>query len=1107
MTHTQALVWRYVQGTGSAESSKPSTIRLLDPSNDPRHPLPFGVLVPTSSEPAFLVVMPTTGKITFWESLSSAASVDLNRQKQQGIQGSLNGMLSGETITKVAEGEPHGFILTLSSGRIAHMTVSDLQGKPLINMQFLQNNGAHSGGLFGSLRSAFSGTGWRRDVAAVRAGISWQRGRRCAVVATTKGSFQVWDLNWNGAHSLLYEIDAKRDLLKAITEGGNLFHDQNEHLFELLDFTILSSRGTGQEVAKSTGHGDCKMLVLTVLTGKDSSKYALLGVNLTNASVDVEVVHPISCYTTSLAADPHFRPQVLVPDPSHTAFVIFERSIVLVSLVEIEDSPSSQLQKEAHTLPDPFQDTIDFRKKKNYHVVGCASEMQGRDHSRSSCVVAVQGFGLIRVTSLPLEGGQSASDRVRVTAKTKLEQAVFFGSLQQDLLDFSGRTEITFGLEEVEAAALEVSNSIMRSESAYIPKIPTVVEHQLQQRATALADLIKHLRLHCQPLSRLVRWTLLWNAEKMAAARAVWRSYNAAIKNKPENEYNILTELLDYLHEDYKKENKVEEFETDHVRQWFTHDIWRLEYIVPWTYEIVEQLIAESIEGNMKYDNAARARSLSEAVDLQLASLETAFQFREANAALYGLDRESMVDGVLQDAYEDLPEIWTSGLSIVDNVKKLTDVAREYTVVHEDTADEEGQPSLSLINKLAERNPRQVQVCCQVYTERSRWLLSQTDPKLKASGDDLRRAYLALRKVLFAQLSDLGQGEAGIALAEKYQDMEALADIIDIEMDEALRGPQELDSDGVITTPEARLLDGLVDSYFVQYGAAWADAYFTKHIQHGKIVDVLSTSANHQPKLTYFLQHHPEYIKLSWINEVTAEQNYAMAADNLGTASTLETNLWSKKIELSLWKLATMAAQAQKQVTDDNAKAAIKTVDNAMATVAVQESLYKYIRPTIKAAVDNTAAVQLAMQKCGRKATSGKSALDEAMEQNISRLVTRESLDVEDLIDTLTLMGNDRRGSKADSEFLDTRFFSALKLLKLSDIEDEGKQLFEQIIWRRCMIQDDWESINRTELKDDTRVEMETGATALFKTLREGYRTGTSPPPTPIKPHQADPTI
>ena len=40
------------------------------------------------------------------------------------------------------------------------------------------------------------------------------------------------------------------------------------------------------------------------------------------------------------------------------------------------------------------------------------------------------------------------------------------------------------------------------------------------------------------------------------------------------------------------------------------------------------------------------------------------------------------------------------------------------------------------------------------------------------------------------------------------------------------------------------------------------------------------------------------------------------------------------------------------------------------------------------------------------------------------------------------------------------------------------------------MIQDDWKSINRTESKDDARTKVETGATALFKTLKEGFKYG-----------------
>lgn len=60
------------------------------------------------------------------------------------------------------------------------------------------------------------------------------------------------------------------------------------------------------------------------------------------------------------------------------------------------------------------------------------------------------------------------------------------------------------------------------------------------------------------------------------------------------------------------------------------------------------------------------------------------------------------------------------------------------------------------------------------------------------------------------------------------------------------------------------------------------------------------------------------------------------------------------------------------------------------------------------------------------------------------------------------------------------------------------------------MIQDNWEDVNRTELKNDTQVEVETGATSLFKTLKEGYRTGfwdKQPPLPPASVAEAGTTV
>ena len=1080
MTQTQAIIWRYTQGTMSAEQLKPLNVKLLHPSNNPRHPLPLGVLVPTSAEPALLVVMPMSGNVTFWESLPNAASVDSNRQRQQSIQGVVSGMMSGEFITKITEAEPRAFVLTFSTGRLAHLIVSDPQGKPSIKVQYLRDNSAQTGGVLGSLRGVFSNAGWRKDVAAVRASHSWQRGQRYVVVATSKGSFQTWDLSWNGTHSLVNDVDAKDDLIRALVEGADVKLDSKEHVFEVLDFTTLQSGASGTEVAKMNKNGDCKLLILTVLKGVESSKYALVGVTLTSGSVTIDIVHPITCYTASLPADTQFKPQVLVPEPAQTAFVMFEKSVVLVSLLEVEETPSSQLQMEAHTLPDPFQDAINFRSNKPYRIVGCSSELSDRIPTQSSCMLMIYGFGLIRISALPMIEGQSALDRATVTAKTKLEQAVFFGSLPQDLLDFSPRPELVFEKAEVEAAALSVSHSIMSSTSVYMPSISPSMEQQLQRRSTALADLNKYLRQCYPPLGRLTRWKLLWNAEKMAAAKALWRCYNSIVssQSRSSDDKIVLAELIESLHESLKTENQPDHHETDGVRHWFTHDVWRLEYIIPWAQNMVEVMFQNAVEDNKRIEPAIQARLVSEANDIQLSCLETAFGFREANLAVYGLEGEAMSDGVLLRGYEDLPEFWTSTANIVERVKTMTDLSRELACLGEDDDANEGDPLPDLVLKLAADNPRQVQICCLTYTERFHWLRSRPEAECQAAGEKLEQAYFVVRKALLKSLPDVGQPDQAIHLAEKYCDMGALADIIDGEMlsaesDETMRGLEER-----------------IYSYFITFGTKWSNAFFTKHLDGGKAVGILSGNANFKQYLTEFLRQHPNYAKLGWIHEVTSERSYASAAADLMQARKQETNLWSQKITLSMSKLSLLAAIKKGQVTDKRARDTIQEIDEKLDVLAIQESLCNHVKPTVRNALDADAEVDLALQRYGSN-VEGKSTLRHSLERNLRKMLALEALSPEDLVDTLTLVDHGDAPSH-NEDFMHLRFFHAFKVLRLasSEMKDPGfKELQEKIIWRRCMIQDDWKAINRTELKDDAQAEVETAATALFQTLKEGFRT------------------
>ena len=1091
MTHTTAIIWRYAQGSSSSEQPHPLKVQLPEITKDSRRILPLGTLVPTSGEPALLVVLPTSGRIIFWESLSSATIIDTKRQMQQSVQGTLSGMMSGEVVLDIMEAEPRGFVLTLSTGRLAHLIVSDTQGKASISVQYLRSNDVQGGGVLGSLRSVFSSAAWKKDIVAVRASHSLQRGQRFVIAATKTAKFQVWDLSWNGTGSLLYDMDAKEDVLKALSEGAEVFNDRQEQHMELLDFTMIPDGAIGKDVGRLGGTSDCKLMALTVLNGKGSSKFALVGLRLTGGVASIDVVHPIMCYTTSLPPQATFKPRVLVPEPAQMAFVILERTLILISLLEIEQSPESQLRMEAHALPDPFQDTIEFNQSKPYRVVGCAGEPFDQIRASASCIIMVYGFGLIRVAALPLKAGQTAADRKTVTAQTKIEQAIFFGSLRQDLLDFRPRPEMRFSSEEVERAALDVSRSILTSTSPYLPTITPSTEQQLSRRAKALSDLNKHLRQYYAPINKTINWILLSHAEKVAAAQEVWRWYDTTVQSPTQtpDTRNVLTELVEAIHSQYKVQNEPERYETDGVRHWFIHDIARLQWAVVYAQRIVETMFSESIEDKQELDVATKARMISEATDIHLSILETAYQFRETHAPAYGLGDESLQDGVLQNGYEWLPEedLWTSDDQVVKMVKLLTDIAREFAGMYDNSPDEEAiedDVSEALLIKLARDNPRQVQLCLQTNAERYKWLKSRDDAGSKAAGKALQRSHVALRRELLTKLGEIAQIEPAMTLAEKYHDMAALADIIENELE---------------NTDDEAVQDALQDrvkTNFVRFGTPWANAFFTKHLTGVGAVDILNQNAVAKQHLTNFLRNHADtYAKIGWLNEVTAEQNFGFAADFLEAVQRQTDHVWSQRITNGMRKLTILAAKSKCQAKEQTAAPVLKALDQSVAMLAVQEDLYAYIKPSVADALDAEAEADLAIERHSSQFMKSKSTYHKALHRNFEKLLTSRILSADELIETLTLLGVDQLASDPTS-FMATRFLAALKVLQLDpafaspDSSPAHRSFHERVIWRRCMILDDWPAINRTENKPDSVIAEEIMQTLLFQTLYHGYSAG-----------------
>ncbi|KAL9595056.1 MAG: hypothetical protein Q9219_006679 [cf. Caloplaca sp. 3 TL-2023] len=1108
-TPSEALVWSYKQGANATDTAKPVIIRLLHPSSNVSHPLPLGVLVPSSPEPGLLVIMPVSAKVTYWETLSAAASVDLGRQKQQAVQGTVTGLASGEYITRITEAEPQGFLLTINSGKVVHLTIADPQGKASINAQVLRNTNVQNSGLLGSLRSVFSGAGLLKDIAAVKAGRSIYSGQRECIIGTKKGLLQGWELNWNAAHSLQYEVDAKSKLLESIRDIGSFPRDCQDQYFSVVDLAFLPAVVTGQEVTSSQSRSTTRLLVLTVLSSSEEARYNLHVVDITNAAISIAVVHPINCYRSPHSVETSFYPALFVPEPGQTAYVIFETSIVLVSLEEIEESPNSQLQTEASSTPDPFQDVIDFRKDKDYRVVGCGGEVPERGQHSSACTVMVHGYGMIRISVAPLEGGLSCSERATITAETKLEQAVFYGS-QQSLLDFSGRSEIQFTTDEVESAALRISRSITSSSSKYLSNAGPSIEQHLQRRSTALADLINYLRKHYQPLDRRVRWELLWEAEKMAAAKAVWRFYSDCCTASPKGEKVLMYELVECISEMDKTENQPEDHETDSVRHWFIHDVWRIQILVPWATKAMILLYDESVEDNRPMSSAYRGRLIGEAHMIQLLALETAYNFRQDNAGLYGLDEESMADGLLIQGYETLPEFWTSTSLICGAVQKLAEYFQEFAIdldSHNSSDEEGGSPPQGLLEDIAKNNTLLVDISCKTHIERSRSLNANEDPDVRHQGQKLEQVSCDLRRKLLRGLVNIGQGFEAVKLGEKYRDMEALAEVLESEIQtsqEELKNSIAAGEDTDDLQAKIALCEGYVDEYFDKYGGAWADAFFARFVGQGRVSQLLLHGPKQREHLTRFLRAHPECAVFSWINEVAVEKDYAAAADDLKIAQKQADGVWAKQIQLSISKLAALAAVSNGEKADEMAFPMTREIDGQLEVLDVQVKLHKLLQPVVSRALNDTdAKIEVIMENYGKRFVRAKKALRGALKFNFSKVVAEQTLGAEDLADTITLMDEDALDPA--QEFSTRRFLTALQLVRLHSMETgeiSRKALLEQIIWRRCIIQDDWAQINRTELKDDAQVEAETGATALFRTLKEGFKSEQDfweddPPPEP----------
>jgi nuclear pore complex protein Nup133 len=1059
----------------------------------------------SSDEPGLVIVMPVSGKIAYWESISSAATLDFIRQQRSGVEDSIYGMFSGEHVIQVVNAESAGFVLVFSSGRLAYMSVRDTHGRPGISVQFLRSGlSSNALGFFGSIRNVLSASISRGDIAAARAGYGSKVGERVVVTATSKGKLHSWKLHRGGHHELLAESDIRERLLDAILEADPAVVNFPRDSFEVLDFAFVP-RGLDQKyvdasrLSEALTHEDDSLqhiLLLVSFSKQHQARHSLVEVVIASEGPRVGSVRPLTSYTTPVRKTAPEKPRIYLPRPGLVAFIVFDRAVVVASMVSPPDNPDSQLQEDTHTIPPGFEDVIDFRDEESLQVVGSGvEEPTGNGHLQDelrsghrhkaknpTAVLLLQGIGTVRLAVTDID--RFASEKPpEVTAKSKLEQAVFFGLKDDNPLVFQGRRALQFSNEEIGNAAIELSHEIVSSKTPFIPNLPASLENNMKSRMAYLDAIIIYLNAARVKLDTRTRWMLLYNAEKMAVATWIWKKHEQFLAERPKGDKKtLISETADYIHENQKTELNTAVGQVDPVRHWFIYDVWRLDIFVAWAYQIIKYQFTEQLA-----DEAGLNRMIWEAITVNNGALFEARQFRFTRASQYGIDPKHVPSG------DAALEPWTATHFITNNSKRLVEFCHQWLDRYWKEPAEDKSIDHRLINSIRLLLPSLTSQYLTSLTEYSAWAVLSDDAQAQERGKLYQQIYQddAYAKIL--RLKDFDLWDEATELAKELRAFDALAEVVVqqiLVLEQAAADGNTTDSAAQEKLAQARVKKLQLGHLFDEYKEDFAFRAYHVLLESSGVQSVLDFPFDKNGYGTRFLRTKPELAKISWINDVQREKDIDHAAETLlNLGLTREQQIWNKKIELSLGKLALLAEEAEQSTNGDGASSApsesegrigvhLEKIDQALELIKIQDDLYSQIRPTIQEGVDESAELELALKEHGTLIPKKQKGLQQIFETAMSRLLKHEALEPPTLIDLLTLTSLDVKHFDAIGD----QFLLALKVARFG-LKDEDRANAERLIWRRCFIRDDWKVVNETNMKGDLDQLAAVGNTTTYRAL------------------------
>ncbi|KAF7967089.1 hypothetical protein HWV62_35891 [Athelia sp. TMB] len=956
---------------------------------------PYHALVPygSSREPG-LILLSMGGEIRFWDSIGIGLAGGENYSL------SMLDLVGPEYISNFIRADPQTYIATTSSGRIFRITLTSSGGKKHLNSHVFARP-APALTLTNFLPSLWSSSPSTQpapgNISAIALGEEDTTGKEVWALVDTR--VQKWNMSTEGWEEILMDVEIAelvRNALRETFEG--ISADDSELDLELVDIAVESS-GNMVILVSYAGVEETSPMAMDI--GSQPRRiYALIRLSHLVEVFKVDHVNSVP-YQSTLSSGAPEHPRIQLIQDGALISVQFGDAVALCAR---DNAYQSRLELKSNT--DRTLGLGVMETESAVLVLTAATMMKAH-------------VDLDRVDRFDPEMGRAG------LIKSIMTQAILYGSLPENPLHFSfppdvDEESLMLGAEQLSQAVLESDSEVVRPNHD--------LGAQLSGRKDRLSWLIRFINDNAVlgKVSQSCRQRLATDAEKLYSCHQLWLRHNEFLDGGAT--HSVLNEAI-YNYMDGVGEGHHE----DVVRAFFRYRAGDIENLLPHVVEVTRKSAYEL--------GRSLAASLPEANRIVLTVLKSAFDYRDYNLGVYGIE---------------LPMIkpWTSRNTVIDIVLGLFETTTKLMESPSDSA-AASEPNMQL--------PDLAAILFSCIHERLQWLQSAVaadDPGSERERKELEERFGQLRPEVLETLRVNGHANDAFALAENYRDFRSLASLC---------------HKGTTFPPEQNPNAGRIQSYIEKFKDEFTTELYRWYIEHGELRVMFAQEDAYGGYIDRFFaeQHHPS---ISWVNDL-GKGRFSSASRTLLEESRDAGDLEIKHFMLSLGKLSQLAQIHEPDADVD--EVVLDAFHDDLDFVSVQEKLTQEFRSvpasgrgkqSLDVQVDN-----IAKKKAPALIATGKAALLTIFKNLIRDVLQGKALSIEDAADILTL--KDNTDSLED-------YATALHLLaRAQNIPDARKQSAFRSVWRRIYIHDDWNTIRQTSNVTDAQINARFQGTALYATL------------------------